>query len=119
MTAEEKETESLFSYGTLQKEDVQFTTFGRRLAGKPDTLVGYRLQMIEVQDQDFVASSGTAHHRNLQFTGVSSDVVEGTVLTVTRKELEQADAYEPLDYKRVAVLLRSGMNAWVYLSAGE
>ena len=45
--------------------------------------------------QPFVAESGTARRRNLQFTGAASDVVEGTVFAVTRRELEQADAFEP------------------------
>ena len=72
--------------------------------------------MIQIQDRDFVATSGTAHHRNLQFTGNTSDFVEGMVFTMTKKELEQADAYEPVEYKRVLVPLRSGANAWVYVS---
>jgi hypothetical protein len=119
MSLEEKETENLFSYGTLQTETVQLATFGRRLEGKPDILVGYSPTMIQIEDQNFVAISGSAHHRNLQFTGISSDLVEGTVFTVTRKELEQADAYEPTDYKRVLVQLRSGMNAWVYVNISQ
>ncbi len=116
MSLEEKETVNLFAYGTLQSEAVQLATFGRRLEGKPDMLVGYSLTMIQIQDQNFVATSGTAHHRNLQFTGIASDLVEGTVFTVTKKELEQADAYEPAGYKRVLTQLRSGMKAWVYLN---
>jgi hypothetical protein len=116
MSVEETATEPLFSYGTLQTEAVQLATFGRLLAGQPERLVGYRLAMIEIQDQNFVATSGTAHHRNLQFTGNASDFVEGTVLMLTRKELEQADAYEPVEYKRVSVQLKSGINAWVYIS---
>ena len=116
MSLEEKESENLFSYGTLQTEAVQLATFGRRLEGKPDILVGYSLTIVQVEDQNFVALSGAALHRNLQFTGIASDLVEGTVFTVTRKELEQADAYEPADYKRVLVQLKSGMNAWVYLN---
>lgn len=111
----EEETENLFSYGTLQKEEVQFSTFGRRLEGRPDVLVGYRLRMIEIQDRDFVAASGTAQHRNLELTGLESDNVEGTVFKVTGKELERSDAYEPDGYKRVAVQLKSGLSAWVYL----
>src|SRR3954464_3897356 len=101
MSLEEKETEHLFAYGTLQTETVQLATFGRRLEGRPDALVGYSLKMVQVQDQNFVAASGTAHHRNLQFTGLASDFVEGTVFKVSGKELAQADAYEPVDYKRV------------------
>lgn len=100
-------TESLFSYGTLQTPAVQLATFGRRLQGRPDTLVGYRLTTIR---------SGAAEHRNLQFTGSASDYVEGTVFEVTMKELEQADAYEPADYERVSVKLNSGLDAWVYLN---
>src|SRR5438093_959245 len=119
MSLEEKGTENLFSYGTLQTEAVQLATFGRSLAGQPDLLVGYRLTMIQIQDQNFVALSGTAHHRNLQFTGIASDLVEGTVITVTKKELEQADAYEPAEYQRVLVQLRSGMKAWVYVNTRQ
>ena len=111
----EEEMEDLFTYGTLQKEEVQISTFGRRLEGRPDVLVGYRLKMIEIEDQDFVAASGTAHHRNLEFTGLESDIVEGIVFKVTGKELERSDAYEPEGYKRVPVRLKSGMSAWVYL----
>jgi hypothetical protein len=70
MSLEEKETENLFAYGTLQTEAVQLATFGRRLEGKPDALVGYSLAMIEVQDQGFVATSGTAHHLSPSVTPI-------------------------------------------------
>jgi len=109
-------TEHLFSYGTLQTESVQLSTFGRRLSGSPDALVGYRLRMIQITDEDFVATSGAEHHRNLESTGSTSDVVEGTVFSVTQQELEQADAYEPAGYERVRVKLRSGTDAWVYVN---
>ncbi|HKR61340.1 MAG TPA: gamma-glutamylcyclotransferase family protein [Pyrinomonadaceae bacterium] len=116
MTTNEESSENLFSYGTLQSESAQVATFGRSLEGKPDVLVGYRLSMIKIQQPDFVRLSGAEQHRNLQFTGVASDVVEGTMLKVTKKELEQADAYESgADYQRVLVELKSGANAWVYL----
>lgn len=108
--------ENLFTYGTLQIEEVQLATFGRRLEGQADALPGYALKTIEIGDQDFVAKSGTTIHRNLQFTGDPSDFVEGTVYSVNRQELEQADAYEPDGYKRVLVQLRSGAKAWVYLN---
>jgi len=109
------ETERLFSYGTLQTNTVQLSTFGRRLSGSPDALVGYRLQMIKIEAQAFVATSGAEYHRNLEFTGSASDLVEGTVFSLTRQELEQADAYEPDGYKRVRARLHSGIEAWVYL----
>ena len=116
MDHEPEETERLFSYGTLRTEPVQLSTFGRKLNGSPDALSGYRLQMIRIADHDFVATSGAEYHRNLEFTGSASDLVDGTVFSVTKQELEQADAYEPDGYKRVRVKLRSGTEAWVYLS---
>ena len=95
--------ERLFTYGTLQLESVQLSTFGRTLDGGPDALVGYRVRMIE-------------RHRNLEFTGSTSDCVEGTVFSLSQEELEQADAYEPHGYQRIRVNLRSGGEAWVYLN---
>lgn len=109
-------TEQLFSYGTLQSEPVQLSTFGRRLKGRPDALVGYRLVMVRINDTDFVAKSGSADQRSLQFTGNDSDLVQGTVFDVTSDELKQADAYEPKGYERVLVQLSSGVKAWVYLA---
>ena len=115
MVHEPEETERLFSYGTLQTEPVQLSTFGRKLKGTPDALPGYRLQMIQITDQDFVKTSGAEYHRNLEFTGNSTDFVDGIVFSVTEQELKQSDAYEPDGYKRIQVKLRSGTEAWVYL----
>ena len=107
--------EHLFTYGTLQLEEVQLDTFGRRLEGRPDVLIGYRLVKITIEDEDFVVKSGTAEHRNLQFTGNESDFVEGIVFSVTVEELERSDTYEPDGYERVLVQLKSGAKAWIYL----
>lgn len=115
MTLQDEATENLFSYGTLQTEAAQLAIFGRTLKGTPDTLVGYRVIMSATADEDFIKKTGAVQHRNLQFTGVRSDTVEGTVLTVTPKELDQADTYEPTDYERISVKLNSGLDAWVYL----
>jgi hypothetical protein len=115
MDSAEDATEKLFSYGTLQTEAVQLATFGRRLEGTPDALVGYGLTMIRIDDPEFVATSGAAIHRNIQFTGAESDVVEGTILAMTMKELERADSYEPDDYKRAPAVSRSGTKCWIYV----
>lgn len=115
MSSAEHATENLFSYGTLQQEEVQLETFGRKLDGKPDALTGYKLVMITITDEAFATKSGTANHRSLHLTGNSSDVIEGTVLKLTRHELEQADAYEPDGYERVEVQLGSGAVAWVFI----
>ena len=115
----EEKTENLFAYGTLQTEAVQLSLFGRKLDGKEDALPQYRLTMVRIKDEDFVASSGTADHRNLQFTGNASDFVAGTAFAVTKSELLQADAYEPAGYTRTLVQLRSGLKAWVYSVISE
>src|SRR5829696_7161496 len=110
--------EHLFTYGTLQLEQVQLDTFGRKLEGKPDVLPGYRLVTIRIENAAFVAKSGTADHRNLKFTGNQTDFVEGIVFSVTSEELEESDSYEPEGYDRVLVQLQSGTNAWIYLNRG-
>lgn len=115
MTAENDQRVNLFSYGTLQTQTVQLSIFGRTIQTTADALVGYQLSEIQVEEPKFLAHS-PAVQRNVQYTGNTSHIVEGPVLALTKKELEQADAYEPAEYKRVSVQLRSGLNAWVYLN---
>lgn len=107
--------ERLFSYGTLQQEEVQRTTFGRRLEGAPDELVGFEHRLIEITDADVVATSGKTHHPIVVRSTDASTRIQGTVFLVTRAELEQADAYEVDDYERIETVLASGTSAWVYV----
>lgn len=109
--------ENLFSYGTLQLEQVQINTFGRLLQGQEDALAGFKLLMIKIEDESVIASSGLAEHPMLVYSGNIEDRVSGTVFSITEKELYEADEYEVDAYKRVAVKLQSGKEAWVYLSA--
>ena len=96
-------TELIFSYGTLQLEAVQLSTFGRLLSASADALGGYRIK-----------TSGLGIHPILLRSGHETDAVHGTVLEVTEDELAAADSYEVEDYQRVQVLLASGRSAWVY-----
>lgn len=109
----------LFSYGTLQQENVQLATFGRRLAGQADQLTGFVQTEIKIDDPDVVRASGKTHHPMLVFTNRLEDCVSGTVFDITDTELAQADDYEVDDYKRVAVTLNSGLQAWVYVDARQ
>jgi hypothetical protein len=104
----------LFSYGTLQQEAVQLSTFGRALHGWPDVLVGFELSTVTIQDPAFVAASGKSEHAIVAFTGHDQCRVNGMVFEVTDNELARADAYEPAGYERV---LASGHEAWVYARA--
>jgi gamma-glutamylcyclotransferase (GGCT)/AIG2-like uncharacterized protein YtfP len=107
----------LFSYGTLQNNAVQMSTFGRLLQGQPDELVGFEQSLLRVEDPLFVATSGKALHSIVRFNGRSDSRVSGTVLEVSEAELSQADQYEPAGYRRIAVVLGSGKQAWVYTDA--
>jgi gamma-glutamylcyclotransferase (GGCT)/AIG2-like uncharacterized protein YtfP len=109
--------ERLFSYGTLRDEKVQRAVFGRRLEGTPDAILGYRLGSVTISDPSAVSISGMAVHRIVDATGRDSDQVEGIVLELTAKELELADTYEDVAYKRAKVRLRSGNEAWLYVRA--
>ena len=109
--------EYLFSYGTLQLEQVQLATFGRKLEGRKDRLPGYGLGQLEIRDPEVVATSGKTHHLIIAPTGRTEDVVDGVVLAITPAELAQADAYEVADYKRERVILGSGLAAWAYVAA--
>ena len=104
----------LFSYGTLQQQAVQLSTFGRLLRGEPDELVGFEQALFRIDDPSFVASSGKADHAIVKFTGRPDSRVKGTVLDVTDAELAKSDAYEPEGYTRVEATLASGRRAWVY-----
>lgn len=104
----------LFSYGTLQQESVQLSTFGRRLEGAPDELVGFEQSLLAIEDPAFVATSGKSQHPIVRFNGRDDSRVRGTVYELTDGELASADAYEPPGYARIAARLASGRQAWVY-----
>lgn len=107
----------LFSYGTLQLESVQLSTFGRLLVGYDDELVGFERSIYEVTDPAFVAASGKAHHAIVRENGRSESRVPGTVFEITDEELASADSYEPAGYTRIPTVLASGREAWVYADA--
>jgi Gamma-glutamyl cyclotransferase, AIG2-like len=107
----------LFSYGTLQLDQVQIATFGRSLTRWPDHLPGFSLSLIEITDPDVVATSGQTHHPIVTRTGDPQDRIAGMVFEVTAADLEQADQYEVSDYRRERFRLASGVEAWVYVAA--
>ena len=107
----------LFSYGTLQQDSVQLSTFGRLLRGEADELVGFERSLVTVEDPEFVAASGKAQHAIVRFTGQADGRVSGTGFEVSDDELTRADEYEPAGYARIATTLASGKRAWVYARA--
>ena len=106
----------LFSYGTLQQEDVQLSTFGRKLVGEKDLIVGYEPSLVKIGDPDVAMRLKRTHHDNVRNTGDDWSSVQGTVFEVTDAELARADTFEAqFSYKRVHVDLASGKDAWVYV----
>jgi hypothetical protein len=110
-------TEFLFAYGTLQLEAVQMATFRRRLTGTADALRGFELVPLQIEDEGVIALSGKAVHMMATFTGRDSDVVPGVVFALTADDIQHADTYEVPAVTRVAVVLESGIRAWVYVDA--
>ena len=107
----------LFSYGTLQDEAVQQSTFGRLLRGDRDELPRFENALVEIRNPQAAAASGRTHHANARHTGRPETFVRGTVFEVTDAELVAADEYErAAGYRRIEVELASGRRAWVYVS---
>lgn len=109
----------LFSYGTLQQEQVQIETFGRILQGEKDTLNGYQLSMLEITDPEVLRKSGQKYHPVLEFSGNNNDEVKGVLFEVTEAEILQADEYEVDDYKRIEIVFRSGNKGFIYVAASS
>jgi gamma-glutamylcyclotransferase (GGCT)/AIG2-like uncharacterized protein YtfP len=97
----------VFSYGSLQKPEVQLATFGRLLHGSADALAGF---------EPGVVHHGSKQHANVKRCAHAESRVSGTVFELTDAELATADEYERADaYTRIAVSLASGVDAWVYV----
>ena len=108
----------IFSYGMLQEESVQLSTFGRLLDGQGDELVGFELAQVPIEDPGIVAATGMTHYDNALFNGRPDSRVGGTVFEITDAELAAADSFEQrAAYKRIGVTMASGKQAWVYVEA--
>lgn len=105
----------LFSYGTLQKEQVQLETFGRILRGEKDILIGYQLKMLEIKDPEVLRKSNQKYHPILEFSGNSADEVKGVLFDLSNEEILQADEYEVDDYKRIETVFKSGKKGFIYV----
>ena len=108
----------LFSYGSLQQESVQVSTFGRRLHGHGDQLPGFEQSLVRIDDPQVAAALAKTHHANVTFNGNDESRVSGMVFEITDAELASVDEYEAaFRYERVDALLGSGRHAWVYVHA--
>ncbi len=101
--------EKLFAYGSLQNEDIQKDLFGRILEGTPETLIGYVVKQIQIEEE-----FGIVNYPIITQTENQENTIIGMVYEISTKELLQSDLYEGLHYKRVEVQLQSKQKAWAY-----
>ena len=95
----------LFSYGSLQQEEVQLLLYNRILIGSKDELKGFKLaeKLLDFK------------YPIIFETKSISDKVSGIVFEITIDELRNTDEYEGEYYQRVRVKLASGREAWCYV----
>ena len=101
--------EKLFTYGSLQHDEVQQDLFGRSLQGTPETLIGYVVKEIQIEEE-----FGLVQNPIIVETHKPEDTINGIVYTISSQELRQCDLYEGVHYKRVEVHLQSEQKAWAY-----
>lgn len=99
----------LFAYGTLKEKDIQENVFGRSLTGTPETLLGYTVQTIQIEEE-----FGVETYPIIIPTDLPEDAIDGIVYVLSEKDLELADTYEGKYYRRIEVQLQSKEKVWVY-----
>lgn len=109
--------EHLFSYGTLQLENVQVELFGRKLNGKKDTLKGFKVEQLKITDKSVLQKSQQEFHPIAIQTNKENDIITGTLYSISTSELKHADLYEVSDYKRVKATFLSGKKGWIYIKS--
>ena len=94
----------LFIYGTLMDSKIQKNVIGRIVNGIPDTLREYEKSEIEIEGEKYPI---IIKNKN--------GIVEGLLIEMNDEELKNIDEYEGNEYKRIKVILKSGIIAWVYI----
>lgn len=95
----------MFSYGSLQDEDIQRTLYQRKLLGFKSTLKGYRLLDNKIESKYPIISK----------TNNSNEAITGIAFEISSEEVLITDHYEGNNYQRVEVKLESGHTAWCYV----
>jgi gamma-glutamylcyclotransferase (GGCT)/AIG2-like uncharacterized protein YtfP len=104
--------ENLFAYGSLQDKEIQENIFGRVLEGRPDKLIGYSKKIIQIEEE-----FGLTAYPIITSTNNPEDSISGVIYKLTEREIQMADTYEGVHYKRIQVELHSNEIVWVYSAA--
>jgi hypothetical protein len=94
----------------LKDKNIQENIFGRSLKGSPDKLIGYVVEYIEIEEE-----FGMEKYPIIIATENPNDIVSGLLYEITDQDLNLADTYEGLHYKRIEVTLESKQTAWAYI----
>lgn len=105
----------LFSYGTLQLENVQIENYGRLLKGERDILKGYKIENVQITDSKVLAKSQLEYHPIAVKTEKENDLIDGIIFQITENELAETDKYEVDQYHRILETFESGKKAWIYV----
>ena len=95
----------LFIYGTLRDCAVQERQLGRVFKMTPDILDGYALSHHIIEGDEFPVLDSDS----------SASVAGETIGPLTENDFVKLDEWETDAYQRIAVRLRSGVAAWVYV----
>lgn len=106
----------LFSYGTLQLENVQLENYGRILTGTQDRLRGYKIERLQITDSAVLAKSQLDNHPIALKTGAETDCIDGIIYELTGTQLAETDRYEVSQYQRISETFESGKKAWIYVA---
>lgn len=109
----------LFSYGTLQLENVQLKNYGRILNGEPAKLQGYKVKKLQITDSNVLEKSRLEYHPIALKSESEKDFIEGMIFEITDAELIETDMYEVSQYQRILETFESGEKAWVYVGKNQ
>ncbi|WP_432221197.1 gamma-glutamylcyclotransferase family protein [Flavobacterium sp. TMP13] len=102
--------EQLFSYGTLQSEEIQIQVFNKLLTGTADQLLGYKLKDLKIEEEfgmeDYFVAIPSENPQ---------DAIKGVLFDISTEDLDKADLFESKSYKRVEIILKSGTTAWIFI----
>ncbi|MFD5124107.1 gamma-glutamylcyclotransferase family protein [Streptomyces sp. NPDC058385] len=106
---------AMFAYGALQSPSVQAILFGRELQGTQDCVPGLVLTVIELADPELVMASGSSRHPMAVLGATPSASICGTLYWLSAEDLDLLDQRSDARLHRVAMRLKSGGAAWVYV----
>ncbi|MDN4641657.1 gamma-glutamylcyclotransferase [Agreia sp. PsM10] len=105
----------VFSYGALQRREVQEAMFGRAFESRPAHLSGFEVIEVPVPADHHDPIFGTSDTRLvLQPSAHPDSILRGQLLALTPEELRIADGFEAPEYARQLVRIDNEIEAWVY-----